>query len=207
LLWLSLLSGCVVGVSLETTIDEPVDRIDVDLGQGGILVAAAPGPVTLKADLGGLGEGDLTYEVVDRVLYVTATCGELCGGEVELTAPRPTALTARVALGEIDVDGLGGELSLTMNTGSIRGVDLTGEVAVASAGTGDIDLQFVVPPLEVTTGTETGSVELEVPAGTYDLDLSAGRGRVDTLGVIHDPSSERRIRAWTQAGSVDVIGK
>jgi len=207
LVWFSLLSACVVGVSVDTTIDEPVDRIDVDVGQGEVSVEASPGPVTLKADLGGVGDGDLTYEVIDRVLYVTASCGDLCGGEVQLTAPRPTDLTARVGLGEIDVDGLGGELDLTLNTGSIRGSALTSQGVIASAAAGDIDLQFVVAPVDVTAGAEAGSVRIEVPAGSYDLDLSAGRGSVETRGVSHDPSSSRHLRAWTQAGSVEVIGK
>mgnify|MGYP000232594600 CR=1 FL=1 len=207
LLLLSLLSGCVVAVTVETPIDEPVDRIEVELDIGDVAVESASGPVFLKADLGGVGDGELTYEVVDRVLYVNAACGDLCAGDIEISAPRRTELAARVGIGSIDVVGLGGDLDLSLEAGDIVGEDLGADVATASSATGAIELHFASAPLELTAGTDAGDVDLEVPAGSYDLDLTASRGKVDTQGVSHDPDAAGWIRAYAKAGSVTVRGK
>ncbi len=208
-LLLFLLTACVVAVTVETTIDEPVDRIDVELDQGDVRIEAEPGPVHLVADFGGVGDGEFDFEVVDRVLYISGTCGgpDLCGGDIELTAPRGTAFDARVGLGSLEVAGLAGDLSLSLTSGSIEADHLSSAVVVASSGTGDIELTFDAPPTEVTAGTEAGSVAIEVPAGDYDLDLAAGSGSVEVRGVRDVDGAERRITAWVKAGSVEVVGR
>jgi len=202
------LGACVVAVSANVEIDEPVDAVDITLGVGDLTVQAEPGNVVLEAELGGLSDSELDYEVVDRELVVDASCGDqaLCGGQLDVTMPARTGLTARVGTGSVDVDGLSGPLFLTCNAGSIDGRALASDQATVEVDVGDVGLRFRQRPTDLAATVATGNVTITVPSGAYDLRLEADRGSIDTRGVSADPAASEVISVSVGTGNIDIIG-
>jgi len=204
-----LLGGCVVAVSASVEISEPVDAVDITLGVGDLSVETAPGNILLEAELGGLSDSELDYDVVDRVLFVDASCDQqnLCGGTMDLTMPARTDLTARVTTGSVDLDGLGGNLYVSSAAGTIRGTSLTAAGATLVVDVGDVDVSFARAPDELAVRVATGDVTLRVPSGAYDLDIRVDRGSVDTRGVTDEAGAASLISVTVDAGAVTIIGR
>jgi hypothetical protein len=162
-----LSAACVVGFDERVEIRAPVDAIDLRLGSGDVRFEAEPGPVELEGSFGGVG-GELVHHVEEGVLVIRQRC-RLCGGELEVTAPARTAVTASLGSGELVVQGLRGPIHLDL-------------------GAGDVEIEADEPPESVEVLLSTGDATVVVPSGRYALDLRAEAGAIDVSGVTDDPS-------------------
>jgi hypothetical protein len=184
LLWLT---ACVVAVDQTVTIDEPVDRIVVDVSAGDVKVVERDGPVRLTGAFGGAGHGPISHDVKDGVLTIRFDC-KLCGGELKIEAP-----------GEVSLD-------LTLGAGDLSVVDMSGSTD-ADLEIGSVEASFVSAPERIDIALGTGAIEIVVPAGGYDLDVKTDHGSVDLDDVYDAPGATSAITAHTSNGSIDIIGE
>lgn len=110
--------------------------------------------------------------------------------------------TVEVVDGVLRVDsaceGLcGGELVLAVPQGVQLAVWL-------DAGSARLELGAAA---DVCIDVDTGSAELEVPAGGWRLDLEVGAGSLELDGVWEDSAAEHEISGSILAGSVEIHGR
>ncbi len=85
--------------------------------------------------------------------------------------PTQFHVVATTAAGNVDVDGLEGELDVRSGAGNVTIGDVRGEVSVIT-GSGNVELGHVVGPITVHSGA--GNVELRGAAGTTEVSTGAG---------------------------------
>lgn len=201
--WLLPWSGCVVAIEETVTITEPVDRIAIDVAAGDVRVRATSGPVRLISTFGGASGDTLGHSVQDGLLSVNYDC-KLCGGELTVEAPPEVDLALTLGAGDLTVDDMAGAVLADVHAGSAA-VHRHGPATVdVVADLGDVEVDFVVPPPALTVQLGTGDVEITLPSGAYNLDLTAGSGSVRIDGIEHDPESPSQITASVGTGSIEV---
>lgn len=212
--------------SEQFTFDEPVTAVIVDGGTADVRVRAHEGAGAV-VDASWSDDHRPQMRVDDGVLHVSPTCGSGCC-YAELSLAIPTAATLEVDLGTGDVavadlsgavdldvgtgdlslDRLAGALGLHTGTGSIEGHGLLAADAWVDVGTGDVSLTWdgAASLAAVTIDVGTGSVDLRVPEGAYDLRLSAGVGDVSVAELQDREDASGRIDVDVGTGDVDVRG-
>lgn len=225
-----LLDGACLDANPRTetvTIDEPIHAVVIDNGTGDVTVRPHDDPgARVDAKFYGDGPDGSWLRVEDGVLHVVVDCKGCCGADLALTVPAAAELDIELGTGDVEVsdrsgsvdvdlgtgdielERVGGALVLSVGTGDIEGEELAGPAASAELGTGDISLDFEPQaPLEtVAIEIGTGSVELQVPDGAYDLDLQTGTGEVSTDDLRHEAGADRRIAVSVGTGTIDVRG-
>jgi Putative adhesin len=147
--------------------------------------------------------------------------GPTCHAEYMLFVPPETDLRADVKGGDLAVNALFGDVRVTTvsgaahvnnvsgdlwartGTGGFSGENLRGDKADVEVGSGDVDLSFERPPLEVKAVVRTeGDVDIRVPPRSeYDVDAD---GENTTVDVGRAPGSSRKIVATALNGTVTV---
>lgn len=217
--------------SEHVTIEETVTAVVIDGGVGDIEVRthAAPGAVVHADVFGDDDDPTPRIRMEGSVLHVDVDCGDssCCAADLELTIPATATLEVGLGVGDVSVSGVGGttqidlevgdiglnavagDLQLDTGTGSIDGEDLRGAAARVDVGTGDVDLQWSamasVDSIAVDVGV--GSVDLGVPAGSYDLRLDTGVGDVDTDGLRGDGAAPSSISVDVGTGDISIDGR
>lgn len=202
--------GCVLSVDHTFAVDEPIDRIVLELGSGDARVEGTDGDrIQVEVDLGGIGSSAPGHEVRDGVLFLDYACGklEVCGGELTVRAPRGVDLELAVGAGDLSVEGMAGIVLGSMGTGSVEATGLTSERVELAVGTGSAEVELLERPRAVHVTVSTGSIRIDVPSGPYALDLTAKSGAIETTGVSHDPQADARIDAVTALGDVRIHGR
>ncbi|HEV7720268.1 MAG TPA: hypothetical protein VGO60_03245, partial [Iamia sp.] len=186
----------------------PVDRVEID-----------------RRSTFGVSQPRVRETLVDGLLTVRVECvggfSVICANQVELVVPANVSFTIDAlgihiadiegdvelssGAGSVELERLSGDLEVDVGGGSIRGADLRSARVRAQAGAGGVDLAFLVAPEDIDANSGAGSVLVSLPHGdeAYRVDADAGAGS-DTVSVQTDPTSERRIRASSGAGSVEV---
>jgi hypothetical protein len=142
----------------------------------------------------------------DRVRLRGVWTGEagLAGGpsmDLDVRVPAPLAVsTAETSTGDVDVEGVTGDVLARSSTGDVTVRSVTGAVRTETK-TGDV----VVADVEAFAGASasTGDVEVEVPAVDGDTEVETSTGDV-TAAVGSDVDAV--VRAETSTGDVDVSG-
>jgi hypothetical protein len=120
---------------------------------------------------------------------------------VQVDVPAGCRVRASVAEGDLTMWGVGGELDLRVDRGTLAGRDLSASRVRAVNGDGEVNLHFAAVPVDVDASTASGAVLLVLPAGAYRVD--ADPGAEVTVPVDRDgPSS---LRAHSNGGSVSVL--
>jgi len=144
---------------------------------------------------------DLTVTLPDAMERIDV---DLEVGDVDV-AGLTGDLGIAVETGRIDVDGHTGDVGLTGGAGAIVARGLDADDAMATTGTGRIELALVRRPAVVTAEAGTGDVDVVVPAGAYALDVSTGVGSVNIdSGIREDDGADASITATAGAGSVSI---
>lgn len=173
----------------------------------------------------GMSEPRIEESLADGLLTVRVECADglsiMCTNDVDLVVPADVSFTiisfgTRISdvegdvevdsgAGSVELERLSGDIEIDVGGGSIEGDDLRSSRVHANAGAGSVDLAFVTPPADVDATSGAGSVLISLPPGedTYRVDADAGAGS-DTITVRTDPTSDRRIRADSGAGNVEV---
>ncbi|MDP8958657.1 MAG: DUF4097 domain-containing protein [Actinomycetota bacterium] len=170
-------------------------RVEVRLASGRVRVLpGADGRV--EATVVGRQAEDFVIEQFGQRISLYAPEGPLPrwgSFDVTVTVPPGSALEARTASADLDVEAPLGELSAHLASGQVQAGDVDGEARVRSAS-GDVRLGTVMGSLQVTTAS--GDVSLEGVRARASLQTASGDLRV---GVALD---ELEVR--TASGDVNV---
>lgn len=205
-----------------------VTALDLRNDSGSVTITATPGDVvTVVAEVSdGWQATDLSMETVDGVLRLRTDCPVLeatwCNVDFTVSIPadravsvdgsgsvRVRGMTAPIRIdsddGRIELDDVGGDISVTNDHGRIVGRRLTSTNVDASNSDGSIELSFLDPPQSVSARTQDGSIEVVVPDTEvlYRVEMNTSNGGTDNL-VRTDPNSDRTIDLSTQHGSITV---
>ncbi len=141
----------------------------------------------------------------------------------EVFVPRKTALHVSSNDGELNLDGVSGDLTLRTGDGSIKVSNSSGQLQV-NTGDGEIRITNFDGQLDARTGdgpisldgsfsglaarTGEGSISLSVPANS-DFTIETNAANIDTRGltVAEDLAPSQRVRRWKvgRGGNVFVL--
>lgn len=126
-------------------------------------------------------------------------------GSVTVRGLTVRTLQLQVSRGEVELVGVTGPVDIRASSGSVTAERLTSDDVAVAVSSGDLGLEFAAPPRTVFATVGSGRIEIGLPTGSYNVDAetAAGDERVD-LPV--DPMSDRRIRARTSRGDIEIVG-
>jgi DUF4097 and DUF4098 domain-containing protein YvlB len=170
-------------------------RVSGEIGSGGIRVAGAQGPVTVRTSSGGIVLSDVSGDVnaFSR------------SGAVELVGVRG-AIRADTRSGAIALLDVHGVIDAHTGSGALYGDGLDSDQALFDTGSGGVFLEFARTPRDVEARTGSGGVMLVVPSGSYATSLHTGSGVIQVNGIVEDARSASSIVVHTGSGEVRVAG-
>ncbi|AXH96833.1 DUF4097 family beta strand repeat-containing protein [Ornithinimicrobium avium] len=212
--------GLAVSTVPEMVRDAEVQSFDLPAGTQELRIVGDVGDV----DLRGVPEGGRTGISADKhwsfrepaarvestggITTVTMDCPEFavgqCYADWDVAVPSHVTVVVRTSVGDVDADGLTGDLAVHSSVGDIA---VTGSPAVLEVSTsvGDVSATLGAPADRVTLRTSVGDVALTLPGGVaYDLKaqgLDPADVRVET-----SPTSEHHVSVESDLGSVLVTG-
>ena len=131
-----------------------------------------------------------------------------CKADLDLAIPFDADVVVQGDSGDIFADRLAGHLDLTTDSGDVTGRDLYPTVLKATTDAGNVDLEFATQPVSVRANSDSGDVEVTVPAGgEYRVDASTDAGDVTVQGILRNDHAGRSITATADAGDVTVRGR
>jgi len=206
----------VVGETPSLKIDNFAGNVTVRTGERGVIRVVATKKAPRVGDLGRIEiqtdeqNGDLQIRTSRPSGFMNAAI------ELEITAPAGTRLDADTGAGNVDIDGLTGEIDARSGAGN---VDVRGAAGTArlDTGAGNIGYQGT-PQGECRFETGAGNITLVLPADlNVQVDLNTGLGNIDVdyavdgtdtrrevNGVIGD-GSQGSIYAQSGTGNIDLI--
>jgi DUF4097 and DUF4098 domain-containing protein YvlB len=208
-----------------------VEVIDIHVEDGSIEVTAADvDEITVEAHVSdGLRPTAHDERLEQNRLVLESSCplflSTFCSVDYDVTVPEDVDVRSSTSNGRLEVVGTTGSVEASSDNGSIVLVDVEGDVELHSSNgslqadglrahtvtadtdNGGIHLAFAAAPSFVSAESDNGSVEVRLPevAGGYRVDMSSDNGSTE-LGVATDPASDRHIEAFTDNGSVRVLG-
>ncbi|MBB5790510.1 DUF4097 family beta strand repeat-containing protein [Jiangella mangrovi] len=214
------------------TIDDPVDRVEIDVSSGRVEIVGSPSDETrldFSVKSGWSRDGGIDHAIVGRTLQVTGGCdsgmilGIWCESDVTITVPASAVVTADASAGTLVVSGLAGSTVLESDAGSITVTDQRGsltahsdagsvtvsgldaEVAKVTSSAGEVSVSAVSAPMSLDAESSAGSVWVSVPDDVaYDVETDSAVGR-ETVSVDSVNGARHEIRAFSSAGSVSVV--
>jgi hypothetical protein len=210
--------------------DGPIDRVDIDLDAGEVMLVGHEGEGVLGTVTSRWTDQppEVVHYVQDGVLHVLGRCDAYavpCLVDVSLTVPPGAdvrvdtdvgSVTVRAIDGDVEVstlDGdvearaIGGGLFVESGGGDIRGEELTGALVDARTMDGDVSLSLTTAPSRVVGRTASGDVHIRVPDGTYRVEADAQGGEVEIASaILQDTSADAVIVAESASGDVHVEG-
>ncbi|EME56786.1 DUF4097 family beta strand repeat-containing protein [Amycolatopsis decaplanina] len=121
-------------------------------------------------------------------------------GRVEVSDV-PGTVKVKADSGRVELKNIGQDVDVDANSGVIKGERLGGNVQ-AHADSGRIDLALV-KAANVTAKSDSGSIEVTVPAGDYNVTGATDSGHRD-IGVNQSGSAPHKLDLNTDSGSVKV---
>lgn len=214
-------------------IEDRIDRVEIDVSSGHVEIVGSPSGETrldFSVKSGWSRDGGIDHAVVGQTLRVTGGCdtgiflGIWCESDVTITVPSSAVVSADAAAGTLVVRGLAGETVLESSAGSISVTDQRGsltahsdagsvevsgldaETAKVTSSAGSVSVSAVSPPLSLDAESSAGSVRVSVPDDVaYDVETDSAVGR-EVVSVSSVAGSRYEIRAFSSAGSVEVVG-
>jgi hypothetical protein len=200
------------GIDEAFQFEEQITDLHVRIDAGDIEVVSTDEPgARVEVDLRYHGSSAPTLEVfVDgSLLRVWLSCDEGCWdlhGRVTVHAPLGCGARLETGEGSIGVDGWSGELALECGKGSVRGTGLRSTRLWAVTDQGPVSLDYTTRPKVVDVEVYRGDITVEVPSGTYDVDVHTVAGSVELEAVDADPAARGELILVTHDGDVRVIG-
>lgn len=151
--------------------------------------------------------------VKGSTLTVSAECPgsstlNRCKADLDLAIPFDADVVVQGDSGDIFAERLAGHLDLTTDSGTVAGRDLNPTVLKATTDAGNVDLEFATQPVSVNANSDSGDVDVTVPAGgEYRVDATTDAGDVTVEGILRNDHAGRTITATADAGDVTVRGR
>ena len=147
----------------------PVHAVEITLARGEVTVRGSAGsnPRVRRRLRHGLRRPHVEEHVDDGVLRLTVTSGIV---QYEVDIPRRAAVLVQGSTTSATVIGMTGPVELRSSTGTLEGRALSARAVRAVTSDGSIRLSFDNPPDDVDVAAGSGSVELTLPDGPYDVE-------------------------------------
>jgi len=207
------LSACDGRALVETLeFEGPFSDLHVLIEAGDVELVATDEPgirVEIDFDYHGGSPPELEAFVDGELLRVWLSCGDGCydlDGRAVVYAPPDVGGKVDTGSGNIRVEGSSGGLFLESGDGSILGLDLGSPRLAAVADRGRVALAYASCPTALDVDVGRGDIEIELPAGAYDIDAYSGKGSVELVSVSADPSSRVELHLVAHDGDVRVVG-
>ena len=189
------------------TIDERVERLEVDLNAGNITVRASDRDDIRVRTVRTYAwfRPRTSARIRGDELHLTATCRLLgqCSVRYEVEVPRGTELDLDTSAGRIRISGATGAITARTSAGDIEGDGLAADEIDATTSAGDIDLTLGEVPERLDLRTSAGDIDVVVPDETYRVETDTSAGDVETE-LRTDPAAPRVIEARTSAGDISL---
>jgi hypothetical protein len=209
---IAALTGCGAGGIEPIVLDEPFDRVVLDVDSGNIDIevsTSGAAAVSRTVEKGG-GATELSWDNRDGTLYLTALChkNNPLNCQVDHLLELPSGVAVDVALGGgfLSLYALDGPVDVAMGTGDVVASYLRAPAAWVTVGSGTVDLEYAEVPGSVDAALGEGVMELAVPSGSYAASLDVGLGQLDVYGILDDPDAEVSLRAAVGEGALAVFG-
>jgi hypothetical protein len=182
-----------------------VHRVELRVDTGSVRVYGAPEGSRVRVLRRARAFPDarkVHQEVTNGVLRIEARCGGAldCRVDHELRVDPKVTVVLQVEDGDVELDGVLGDLDVEVGLGKVTGALLGGhDVEVRTEG-GNIDLGFVRAPGRLTANAAAGDVTLRVPGGSYRCDLAAAPP--EESGLRCDEAAPATIAASTAVGKL-----
>ncbi|MEU3162835.1 DUF4097 family beta strand repeat-containing protein [Streptosporangium sp. NPDC006930] len=179
--------------------------LDVATGSGDIVVTESDREaVRVTETIHWRGDKPTLRHPVDSgTLTLRYECRRNCSVDYKVEIPRGLTAKLDTGSGTITMRGLTGEVNATSGSGEIEGGDLTSKRFVADTGSGDVEARFSATPEDVRIETGSGDIVAYLPKGGYDVTTDTGSGQ-ETVEVVRDPSSPRKVTLRTGSGDASV---
>jgi DUF4097 and DUF4098 domain-containing protein YvlB len=151
--------------------------------------------------------------VTGSTLTVSGSCPDAgplnrCKADLDLAIPFDADVVVHGDSGDISAERLAGHLMLTTDSGNVAGHDLNPATMSATTDAGNVDLDFSTQPVSIHANSDSGDVEVTVPAGgEYRVDATTNAGDVEVQGILRNDHAGRSITATADAGDVTVHGR
>lgn len=178
-------------------------------GAATIRAGAAEGAEVVAHDRWVVVRPEVRATLEDGTLKVTVSCPRLslvsCSSDVVVTVPPGVRLDVKTVRGRMEVDGIGGPMTVLSEDGdvAVRGGPPTIE---ARSVTGSVTAELTARPDRALLRSETGDARLTVPAGAYALTADSTQGGETVTGITADPDAARELIASSGGGEVVVTG-
>ncbi|ROR43869.1 hypothetical protein [Kitasatospora cineracea] len=181
-----------------------VTELEVDGQVGGIEVRAGDGPVqVVEKRTWRDQEPQSTHVLADGVLKLAYSCSQ-CGIGYRVRVPAGTVLRLKETTGGISLHGMAGDITARTVTGGVEASGLRAANVTLEAETGGVTARFAAAPTRAELRTDTGGVELTVPAGeAYAVDARARTGGTQ-VSVPSQAGAGRTLVAQANTGGVKV---
>ena len=198
-----------------TTIARHIERVVVRADTGHVNLSGSEGSrVVVREQLRWMwSRPRVATRVEGSTLHVSADCPgsstlNRCKADLDLAIPFDADVVVQGDSGDILADRLAGHLDLTTDSGDVSGRDLNPTVLKATTDAGNVDLEFATQPVSVHANSDSGDVEVTVPAGgEYRVDATTDAGDVTVDGILRNDHAGRSITATADAGDVTVRGR
>ncbi|MFJ5922121.1 DUF4097 family beta strand repeat-containing protein [Kitasatospora sp. NPDC092948] len=181
-----------------------VDQLVVDGTTGGIDVRVGDGPVRVVEKRSWRDqEPQGSHELKDGVLKLTYSCSS-CGIGYEVHVPAGTKLKLTQTSGGIQLHDVAGDVDATVTSGGINASGLKSKNVKLSVTSGGVEARFAEAPDRAELTTDSGGVQLKVPAGQqYQVDARADSGGTQ-VKVPSTPGAPHVLIAHADSGGVQV---
>jgi len=220
---LLVVCGVAVGLSealthertTTATVARHIDRVVVSADTGHVNLSGSKGSrVMVREKRRWLWRKPrVATRVEGSTLTVSAQCPgsstlNRCKADLDLAIPFDADVVVRGDSGDISAERLAGHLELTTDSGDVAGRDLNPTIVKATTNAGNVDLEFATQPVSVHANSDSGDVDVTVPAGgEYRVDAATTAGDVKVQGILRNDHAGRTITATADAGDVTVRGR
>jgi len=220
---LLVVCGVAVGLSealthertTTATVARHIERVVVSADTGHVNLSGSKGSrVMVRQKLRWLWrKPSVSTRVEGSTLTVSAQCPgsstlNRCKADLDLAIPFDADVVVRGDSGDISAERLAGHLELTTDSGDVAGRDLNPTTVKATTNAGNVDLEFATQPVSVHANSDSGDVDVTVPAGgEYRVDAATTAGDVEVQGILRNDHAGRTITATADAGDVTVRGR
>jgi len=157
-----------------------------------------------RLDLSGIGTA--TLETTSGSVLVHDAAGDVNAGSDSgrLTVANVNGrLNLKSQSGSAEVDGVTGATTISTDSGSVRAHGLSGTETSVRTVSGSVSLDLTAAQ-DLTAQTDSGSLRISLPNGSYRLTQSTDSGHVSIGVPVDNVNGKYTLRLKTESGSITV---
>ncbi|WP_043640625.1 DUF4097 family beta strand repeat-containing protein [Nonomuraea candida] len=213
-----LLTGCgglasIAGPASQDTasyqVTDKVTKLQLKSGAGEAVITETGGSSVRVVETLHWRGGDKPqpeHKVEGEVLFLSYDCPDnwgSCSVNYKIEVPKGLALDLDTGSGNLTLRSLTGDVQVSVGSGDVDAAGLAGRKLTATAGSGNIELDYTAAPAVATLETGSGDITLKVPDGPYAVKTEVGTGDV-VVKVKKDDSAPNRISLTAGSGDITV---